>query len=48
MNKKEKEGLMDMMYKYEERFYLRDETGTWPYKEIDVTDISPFSLDHTM
>ena len=39
---------MDMLYKYKEAFSLRDEIGTCPNIEvgIDVTDKSPFLLDH--
>ena len=41
---------MDMLYKYKEAFSLRDEIGTCPNieVEIDVTDKSPFLLDHIM
>ena len=37
-----------MLYKYKAPFSLRDEIGTCPNieVEIDVTDKSPFSLDH--
>ena len=47
---KEKEEIMDMLYKYKEAFSLRDEIGTCPNIEvgIDVTDKSPFLLDHIM
>ena len=46
---KEKKEVMEM-YKYKELFSLRDEIGTCPNieVEIDVTDKSPFLLDHTM
>ena len=39
--------VMDMLYKYKERFSLRDEVGTCPNikVEIDVTDKSPFFVD---
>ena len=39
-----------MLYKYKEVFSLRDEIGTFPNieVEIDVTDRSPFWLDHIM
>ena len=39
-----------MQYKYKEAFSLRDEIGTCPNIEvgIDVTDRSPFLLDHIM
>ena len=35
---------MDILYKYNKAFSLRDETDTCPNieVEIDVTDISPF------
>ena len=41
---KEKEEIMDMLYKYKEAFSLRDEIGTCPNIEvgINVTDKSPF------
>ena len=44
------EEVMDMLYKYEEAFSLRDEIGTFPNieVEIDVTDKSPFLLGHIM
>ena len=37
---------MEMLYKYEETFSLRDEIGTWPNTEveIDITDKSPFFI----
>ena len=37
---------MDMLYKYENTFNLRDEIGTHPNieVEIDVTDKSPFLI----
>ena len=43
---KEKEEIMDMLYKYKEAFSLRDETGTCPNMGvgIDVTDKSPFFI----
>ena len=43
---KEKEEVMDMLYKYKEAFSLRDKKGTCPYIEvgIDVTDRSPFFI----
>ena len=46
----EKEEVMEMLYKYKEAFSLRDEIGTCPNIEagIDVTDKSPFLLDHIM
>ena len=47
---KEKKEVMEMLYKYKEAFSLRDEIGTCPNieVEIDVTDKSPFLLDHTI
>ena len=47
---KEKEEIMDMLYKYKEAFSLRDEIGTCPNIEvgIDVTDKSSFLLGHIM
>ena len=50
MTKREKEEIMDMLYKYKEAFSLRDEKGTCPSIEvgIDVTDKSPFLLGHIM
>ena len=50
MPEKEKEEIMDMLYKYKEVFSLRDEIGTCPNIEvgIDVTDKSLFLLDHIM
>ena len=46
LTKKEKEEVMDMLYKYKEAFSLRDEIGTCPNIEvgIDVTDKSPFFI----
>ena len=43
---KEKEEIMDMLYKYKEVFSLRDKIGTCPNIEvgIDVTDKSPFFI----
>ena len=43
---KEKEEIMDMLYKYKEAFSLRDEIGTCPNIEvgIEVTDKSPFFI----
>ena len=37
-----------MVYKYRDTFFLRDEIGTCPVieVEIDITDKSPFLLDH--
>ena len=41
---------MDILYKYKEAFILRDELGTCLNigVEIDVTDKSPFLLNHIM
>ena len=46
----EKTQVRDMIYEYSETFSLRDEIGTCPNIEIDidVTDKTPFLLDHTM
>ena len=43
---KEKEEIMDMLYKYKDAFSLRDEIGTCPNIEvrIDMTDKSPFFI----
>ena len=48
LTKIEKEKLRDLLYQYKEAFSLRDEIGLCPNIkiEIDVTDKSPFSLDH--
>ena len=48
LNKEERLKVMDMLYKYKEAFSLRDEIGTCPNieVEIEVTDKSPFLLDH--
>ena len=50
LHKEEKEKVTDMIYKYKEEFSLRDELGTCPKieVEINVTDKSPFLLDHIM
>ena len=50
LNKEERLKVMDMLYKYKEAFSLRDEIGTCPNIEVDieVTDRSPFLLDHIM
>ena len=49
LTEKEKRKAMDMLYRYKEAFSLKDEIGTCPNIEvgIDVTDKSPFLLDHT-
>ena len=46
LNKEEKMKVMDMLYKYNEAFSLRDEIGTCPNieVEIEVTDKSPFFI----
>ena len=46
LTEKEKEEIMDMLYKYKEAFSLRDEIGTCPNIEvgIDMTDKSPFFI----
>ena len=46
LSKEEKIKVMDMLYRYEEAFSLRDEIGTCPNieVEIDVTDKSPFFI----
>ena len=43
---KEKNEVMDMLYKYEEAFSLRDEIGTCPNieVEIEVMNRSPFFI----
>ena len=50
LNKEERLKVMDMLYKYKEAFSLRDEIGTCPNieVEIEITDNSPFLLDHIM
>ena len=35
-NKEEKAKVMDMLYKYNEAFSLRDEIGTCPNKEVEI------------
>ena len=46
LSKEEKIKVMDMIFKYEEAFSLRDEIGTHPNieVEINVTDKSPFFI----
>ena len=48
LQEEEKKEVMNMLYKYKEAFSLRDEIGTCPNIEvgIDITDKSPFLLDH--
>ena len=43
---KEKKEVMDMLYKYKEKFSLRNEISTCPNieVEIDMTDRSPFII----
>ena len=50
LNRKEKEEVMDMLCKYKDAFSLRDKIGTFLNIEvgIEVTDKSPFLLDHIM
>ena len=36
LTKKEKEEIMDMLYKYKETFSLRDEIGTYPNIEVGI------------
>ena len=44
LSEEEKVKVMDMLYRYREAFSLRDEIGTCPNIEIDVTDKSPFFI----
>ena len=46
LNREEKKGVMDMLYRYKEVFSLRDEIGACPSieVEINVTDTSPFFI----
>ena len=46
LTEKEKKEVMDMLYKYNEAFSLRDEMGTCPNieVEIDIMDKSPFFI----
>ena len=50
LHKEEKEEAMDILYKYKEAFSSREKIGTCPNieVEINVTDKSPFLLDHIM
>ena len=50
LQEEEKEEVMNMLYKSKESFSLRDKVCTCPSieVEIDVTDKSPFLLDHIM
>ena len=36
LNREEKKGVMDMMYRYKEAFSLRDEIGTCPNIEVEI------------
>ena len=46
LKEKEKKEVMEMLYKYNDAFNLRDEIGTCPNTEVevDVTDKSPFFI----
>ena len=46
LTQKEREELMNVLYRYKEAFSLRDETGTCPNieEEIDVIDTFPFFI----
>ena len=46
LTKREKQEVMDMLYKYKGPFSLRDEIGTCPKIEvgIDMTDKLPFFI----
>ena len=50
LTQKERERLMDMLYRYKEAFSLRGEIGRFPNVEvkIDVIDKTPFLLHHIM
>ena len=50
LTKMEKEQVRDLLYQYKDAFSLRDKIGLCPNIEIeiDITDKSPFSLDHFM
>ena len=50
LNEEEKIKAMNMLFDYKEAFSLRDEIGTCHNieVEIDVTDKSPFLLEHIM
>ena len=50
LTKWEKREVKDLIYEYKDAFSLRDEIGTCPNieVEIDITDKSPFLLDHFM
>ena len=48
LSEKKKKEVMDMLYKYQDAFSLRDEIGTCPNIEvgIKVMDKPPFLLGH--
>ena len=50
LTKVEKTQVRDLLYKYKDAFSLRDEIGLCPNIEIeiDITDKSPFFIDHFM
>ena len=45
LTEKEKEEIMDMLYKYKEAFSLRDEIGTCPNIEVGI-DVTVFIRPH--
>ena len=50
LTESEKTQVREIIYEYRKAFSLRDGIGTYPNIEIDidVTDKTPFLLDHTM
>ena len=48
LSESEKKEVIDIVYKCKDVFSLRDEIGTCPNieVEIEITDKSPFLLDH--
>ena len=44
LTEKEKEEVMDILYRYKEAFSLTDEIGTCPNIEVDMMDKSPFFI----
>ena len=44
LTEKEKEEIMDMLYKYKEAFSLRDEIGTCPNIEVGTFFIRPYHV----
>ena len=50
LTEREKKEVIDMLYKYKGVLSLREKIGTCPNIElgIDVTDKSPFLLEHIM